>query len=149
MNDLSKDILKELLSNIKNIAIVGASPNPERDSFKVMKFLLDQGYKIFPVNPKEKDILGIRCYPNLTSIKERIDMVDMFRAKEFIFDLTKEAIEINTNVIWMQEGIIDEKSSSLAMSNGLKVVMDECPKKVLENENWTNKFIYHLIKYEK
>ncbi len=133
MNDLSKDILKELLSNIKNIAIVGASPNPERDSFKVMKFLLDQGYKIFPVNPKEKDILGIRCYPNLTSIKERIDMVDMFRAKEFIFDLTKEAIEINTNVIWMQEGIIDEKSSSLAMSNGLKVVMDECPKKVLEN----------------
>ena len=133
MNDLSKDILKELLSNIKNIAIVGASPNPERDSFKVMKFLLDQGYKIFPVNPKEKDILGIRCYPNLTSIKERIDMVDMFRAKEFIFDLTKEAIEININVIWMQEGIIDEKSSSLAMSNGLKVVMDECPKKVLEN----------------
>ena len=133
MNDSSKDILKELLRNIKNIAIVGASPNPERDSFKVMKFLLDQGYKIFPVNPKEKDILGIRCYPNLTSIKERIDMVDMFRAKEFIFDLTKEAIEINTNVIWMQEGIIDEKSSSLAMSNGLKVVMDECPKKVLEN----------------
>ena len=132
MNDSNKDILKELLSNIKNIAIVGASPNPERDSFKVMKFLLDQGYKIFPVNPKEKDILGIRCYPNLTSIKERIDMVDMFRAKEFIFDLTKEAIEINTNVIWMQEGIIDEKSSSLAMSNGLKVVMDECPKKVLE-----------------
>ena len=133
MNDSSKDILKELLRNIKNIAIVGASSNPERDSFKVMKFLLDQGYKIFPVNPKEKGILGIRCYPNLTSIKERIDMVDMFRAKEFIFDLTKEAIEINTKVIWMQEGIIDEKSSSLAMSNGLKVVMDECPKKVLES----------------
>ena len=133
MNDSSKDILKELLRNIKNIAIVGASSNPERDSFKVMKFLLDQGYKIFPVNPKEKDILGVRCYPNLTSIKETVDMVDMFRAKEFIFDLTKEAIEINTNVIWMQEGIIDEKSSSLAMSNGIKVVMDECPKKVIES----------------
>ena len=133
MNDSNIDILKELLRNIKNIAIVGASSNPERDSFKVMKFLLDQGYKIFPVNPKEKDILGVRCYPNLTSIKETVDMVDMFRAKEFIFDLTKEAIEINTNVIWMQEGIIDEESSSLAMSNGLKVVIDECPKKVLES----------------
>ena len=133
MNDSSKDILKELLRNIKNIAIVGASSNPERDSFKVMKFLLDQGYKIFPVNPKEKDILGLRCYPNLTSIKERVDMVDIFRAKEFIFDLTKEAIEINANVIWMQEGIIDEKSSSFAMSNGLEVVMDECPKKVIES----------------
>ena len=133
MNDSSKDILKELLRNIKNIAIVGASSNPERDSFKVMKFLLDQGNKIFPVNPKEKDILGIRCYPNLTSIKERIDMVDMFRAKEFIFDLTKEAIEINTKVIWMQEGIIDEKSSSLARNCGIKVIMDQCPKKVIES----------------
>ena len=133
MNDSSKDILKELLRSIKNIAIVGASSNPERDSFKVMKFLLDQGYKIFPVNPKEKDILGIRCYPTLKSIKERVDMVDMFRAKEFIFDLTKEAIEINTNVIWMQEGIIDEKSSSLARNCGIKVIMDQCPKKVIES----------------
>ena len=133
MNDSSKDILKELLRNIKNIAIVGASSSPERDSFKVMKFLLDQGYKIFPVNPKEKDILGIRCYPNLKSIRERIDMVDMFRAKEFIFDLTKEAIEINTNVIWMQEGIIDQKSSSLARNCGIKVIMDQCPKKVIES----------------
>ena len=133
MNDSSKDILKELLRNIKNIAIVGASSNPERDSFKVMKFLLDQGYKIFPVNPKEKDILGIRCYPSLKSIKERVDMVDIFRAKEFIFDLTKEAIEINTNVIWMQEGIIDEKSSSLARNCGIKVIMDQCPKKVIES----------------
>ena len=59
-------------------------------------------------------------------------MVDMFRAKEFIFDLTKEAIEINTNVIWMQEGIIDEKSSSLARNCGIKVIMDQCPKKVIE-----------------
>ena len=133
MNDINKNYLKAILQNIKNIAIVGVSSNPEKDSFKVMKFLLDQGYNIFPVNPKEKDILGIRCYPSLKSINEKVDMVDMFRAKEFIFDLTKEAIEINANVIWMQEGIIDEKSSSLAMSSGLKVVMGECPKKVLEN----------------
>ena len=128
-----KNKLKDLLKNTKNIAIVGASPSSERDSFKVMKYLIEQGYKIFPVNPKEKDILGIRCYPSLTSIKERVDMVDMFRAKEFIFDLTKEAIEINTNVIWMQEGIIDEKSSSLARSCGIEVIMDQCPKKVIES----------------
>ena len=133
MDDSSKDILKELLRNIKNIAIVGASPNPERDSFKVMKFLLDQGYKIFPVNPKEANILGSKCYQSLTSIDERVDVVDIFRAKEFVFDLTKEAIRINAKIIWMQEGIIDEKSSSLAMSCGIKVVMDKCPKKVLES----------------
>ena len=133
MKDLDKDTLKALLKKIKNIAIIGASSNPERDSYKVMKFLLEQGYKIFPVNPKEINILGNKCYPSLTSIEENVDMVDIFRAREFIFDLTKEAIEINANVIWMQEGIIDEKSSSLGKSNGLKVVMDECPKKVLEN----------------
>ena len=133
LDKYSDNFLIEILTSVKTIALVGVSSNPERDSFKVMKFLLDQGYKIFPVNPKEKDILGIKCYPNLASIKERVDMVDMFRAKEFIFNLTKAAIEINANVIWMQEGIIDEKSSSLAMSNGLKVVMDKCPKKVLEN----------------
>ena len=125
--------LKELLKNTKNIAIVGASSNPERDSFKVMKYLIEQGYKIFPVNPKEINILGRNCYQNLTLIEEKIDMVDIFRAKEFVFDLTKEAIEINANIIWMQEGIIDEKSSSLAMSCGIKVVMDKCPKKVLES----------------
>ena len=65
MNDINKNYLKAILQNIKNIAIVGVSSNPEKDSFKVMKFLLDQGYNIFPVNPKEKDILGIRCYPSL------------------------------------------------------------------------------------
>lgn len=133
MNDPSKNILKELLCNIQNIAIVGVSSNPERDSFKVMKFLLEQGYKIFPVNPKETYILGRKCYSSLSSIDEKIDMVDIFRAKEFIFDLTKEAIDIGTTVIWMQEGIIDEKSSSLGNSNGIKVVMDKCPKKVLES----------------
>ena len=133
LKDLDKDTLKALLKKTKNIAIIGASSNPERDSYKVMKFLLEQGYKIFPVNPKEINILGNKCYPSLTSIEENVDMVDTFRAREFIFDLTKEAIEINANVIWMQEGIIDEKSSSLGKSNGLKVVMDECPKKVLEN----------------
>ena len=125
--------LKELLKNTKNIAIVGASSNPERDSFKVMKYLIEQGYKIFPVNPKETYILGRKCYSSLSSIDEKIDMVDIFRAKEFVFDHTKEAIRINANIIWMQEGIIDEKSSSLAMSCGIKVVMDECPKKVLES----------------
>ncbi len=124
--------LKKILKDTKNIAIVGASSNPERDSFKVMKFLLDQGYKIFPVNPKEKYILGIRCFPNLTSIQERVDMVDIFRAKEFIFDLVKEAIDIKASIVWMQEGIIDEKSSFFCKSNDIKVVMDECPKKVLE-----------------
>ena len=128
-----KNKLKKILSKVNTIAIVGASPKTDRDSYKVMRFLIDNGFKIFPVNPKEKYILKRKSYPDLASIEEKIDMVDIFRAKEFIFDLTKEAIKINANILWMQEGIIDVKSSFLAKSNGLKVVMDECPKKVLEN----------------
>ena len=95
------------------------------------KVLTDLG--LFEPLLKEINILGRNCYQNLTLIEEKIDMVDIFRAKEFVFDHTKEAIRINANIIWMQEGIIDEKSSSLAMSCGIKVVMDECPKKVLES----------------
>ena len=125
--------LKKLLKKTKNIAIVGASSNPERDSFKVMKFLMNYGYGIFPVNPKEKNILGRRCYANLKEIEERIDMVDIFRAKEFILAITNEAIEINANIIWTQEGIVDKNAASLAKKYGLTVVMDRCPKKILES----------------
>jgi predicted CoA-binding protein len=125
--------LKKLLKETKNIAIIGASSNPERDSFKVMKFLMEYGYEIFPVNPKENNILGRRCYANLKEIEERIDMVDIFRANEFILAITNEAIEINANIIWTQEGIVNENAASIAKKSGLTVVMDKCPKKILES----------------
>ena len=125
--------LKKLLKETNNIAIVGASSNPQRDSFKVMKFLMDSGYKVFPVNPKEKNILGRKCHANLKEIEEKIDMVDIFRAKEFIYDITNEAIEIKANIIWTQEGIVDENAASLGIKYGLKVVMNKCPKKILES----------------
>jgi predicted CoA-binding protein len=125
--------LKKLLKKTKNIAIVGASSNPERDSFKVMKFLIDDGYIVFPVNPKEEYILGRKCYSNLKEIEERIDMVDIFRANEFILAITNEAIEINANIIWTQEGIVNENAASIAKKSGLTVVMDKCPKKILES----------------
>tara|TARA_B100001093_G_C26654002_1_gene938793 strand:- start:108 stop:500 length:393 start_codon:yes stop_codon:yes gene_type:complete len=129
---LNKVNLVDLLKKIKTIAVVGASSNPNRDSYKVMKFLINKGYKIFPVNPNENFILGRKCYAALNLIKEKIDMVEVFRAEEFIFDITKKAIEIDARVLWTQEGIIDENAASLGRSSGLKVIMDECPKKVLE-----------------
>jgi len=126
--------LKEILSNVKNIAVVGASPKSDRDSYMVMEALINFGYEIFPVNPNYIDnkILGQKCYPNLKAIKHKVDMVDVFRAKNFIFDLTKEAIEIKADVLWMQEGLIDEEAANLARNKSMIVVMDECPKKVLE-----------------
>ena len=129
---LNKEDLKLILNQVKTIAIVGASSNPDRDSFKVMKFLIDHEYQLYPVNPNETDILGRKCYPNLKSIKEKIDMVDVFRAEEFVFDITREAIEIDAKILWTQEGIINEKAASLGRSSGLKVVMNKCPKKVLK-----------------
>ena len=128
----SDSYLKNIFQDVKTIAIVGASSNPDRDSYKVMKFLIDHEYQIYPVNPNETDILGRKCYPTLKLIEEKIDMVDVFRAEEFVFDITTEAIEIDAKILWTQEGIINEKAASLGRSSGLKVVMDKCPKKVLK-----------------
>ena len=129
---IKNKFLFNILKSLKTIAIVGASSNPTRDSHIVMKFLIDKGYEVFPVNPNETHILGIKCYPTLQSIDEKIDMVDIFRAEEFIFDITKEAIKIGADILWTQEGIIDENAASIARSSGMRVIMNECPKKVLE-----------------
>ena len=127
----SDSYLKNILQEVKTIAIVGASSNPDRDSYKVMKFLIDYEYQIYPVNPNETNSLGRKCYPDLESIEEKIDMVDVFRAEKFVLDISKVAIKIGAKILWTQEGVIDEKAASLGRSSGLKVVMDKCPKKVL------------------
>ena len=128
----SDSYLKNIFQDVKTIAIVGASSSPDRDSYKVMKFLIDNEYQIYPVNPNETNILGRKCYPDLESIEEKIDMVDVFRAEKFILDISKVAIKIGAKILWTQEGIIDEKAATLGRSSGLKVVMDKCPKKVLK-----------------
>ena len=109
----SRACIKEILETVKTIAIVGASSKPDRDSYKVMKFLMKNGFKVFPVNPNEKIILKQKCYSSLSEIKEKVDMVDIFRADEFILDLAKEAIEINANIFWTQEGIYNEQAESI------------------------------------
>ena len=126
--------LTSLLKTVKTIAIVGASSNQERDSYKVMEFLINSGYKVFPVNPTEtnKMILNQKCYSNLNDIQEKIDMVDVFRSSKYIFDIAKEAVSINAAILWTQEGVVDDKAADFAEKEGLIVIMDECPKKILE-----------------
>ena len=123
------------MSDVKSIAIVGASANPERDSYKVMKFLQDFGYEIFPVNPNlvNTKILGTECYSSLMDIKQKIDMVDVFRAKEHILSILNDAIKIKAKVFWMQEGLYCEEAEKIGNNMGLKVIMNQCPKKILEN----------------
>tara|TARA_B100001057_G_scaffold102347_1_gene99569 strand:+ start:112 stop:504 length:393 start_codon:yes stop_codon:yes gene_type:complete len=124
----------DILKNVNSIAIVGISSKEEKDSYKVMKFLIKKGYKVFPVNPNEegKYILGRKCYKNLTNIDDEVDMVDVFRKKEFVYDITKESIEINAKVLWTQLDIFCEDSANLAKDAGLTVVMNKCPKIELE-----------------
>ena len=131
----SKKDLKNILENVTTIAMIGARSNPDRDSFKVMKYLIEKGYKVFPVNPNEikNKILNIECFPNLSSIPKKSDMVDIFRSKEFVMEITQDAIKANVKVIWTQEGVIDKNSQDLAKNAGIIFVMDECPKKILSN----------------
>ena len=126
--------ITSLLKKVKTIAIVGASTNPQRDSYKVMEFLIGYGYKVFPVNPNESNnmILNQKCYPNLHDIKEKIDMVDVFRSSKYIFNIAKEAVSINADILWMQEGVVNEDAADFAKKEGLIVIMNECPKKILE-----------------
>ena len=126
--------LNYLLKKVKTIAIVGASSNPKRDSYKVMEFLINHGYKVFPVNPNESNrmILNQKCYSNLHDIKEKIDMVDVFRSSKYVFNITKEAVSINAAILWTQEGVFDDNAADYAKKEGLIVIMNECPKKILE-----------------
>ena len=132
---MNKDNLKLILDKVKSIAIVGVSSNPERDSYKVMKFLQDYGFKVFPVNPKlvNSKILDQECYSSLDAIEEKVDMVDVFRAIEHIPSIANEAIKIKAKILWTQEGLYSEEAKYLGENAGLKVVMDQCPKKILKN----------------
>ena len=128
--DYSETYIKEILREVKTIAVVGASGDHDRDSYKVMEALIQHGYQVFPINPNEKGnlILGQLCYADLNSVSGKIDMVDVFRAEDAVIGVTKEAIKIGAKVLWTQLDIINEEASELAKKAGLKVIMNRCPK---------------------
>ena len=130
MADYHEGYIKEILEEVKTIAVVGASANQDRDSYKVMEALIQHGYQIFPINPNEEGnlILGQTCYANLSSVSEKIDMVDVFRAADAVMGVTREAIAVEASVLWTQLDIINKEAAEVAEQAGLKVVMDRCPK---------------------
>ena len=140
-NKYSDSFIKKILEDSNSIAIVGASPNKERDSHKVMKYLLEKGYKIFPVNPKESGnmILGQYCFDDLESINKSVDMVDVFRATEAVMGIAEQSISIGAKVLWTQENIVHEEAAKLAENAGLKVVMDRCATQELSKSYWATK----------
>ena len=130
MVNYSESYIKEVLDEVKTIAVVGASANQDRDSYKVMQVLMQHGYEVFPINPNEVGnfILGQPCYADLSSVSGKIDMVDVFRASDAVMGVTKEAIAIGASVLWTQLDIVHKEAAALAEQAGLKVVMDRCPK---------------------
>ncbi len=118
------DVIEEQLTNSKTIAVVGLSPDPERPSHYVSKYLQGQGYRIIPVNPLLQEVLGERCYPDLASIPEPVDMVDIFRRTEHVGPIVDEAIAIGAKYVWMQDGVVNEAAAAKAAEAGLSVVMD-------------------------
>jgi predicted CoA-binding protein len=119
--------IKALLAAPQSVAVVGCSPNPERDSHRIAKLLKARGHRVIPVNPAHQSILGEACYASLRDIPEKVDMVDIFRRSEHVAPIVDEAIEVGAKIVWMQLGVIDERAAAKAQSAGLTVVMDRCP----------------------
>ncbi|MCI4030005.1 CoA-binding protein [Dickeya dianthicola] len=122
--------IKAVLNQVKTIALVGASENPSRPSYGVMAYLLGQGYRVIPVSPRlaGQTLLGQTAYASLGDIPEPVDMVDVFRQPDAVFEVAQEAIAIGARVLWLQIGVINEAAAVLAHDAGLTVVMDRCPK---------------------
>lgn len=120
--------LRRILAASKKIAVVGLSTNWYRPSYFAAKYLMDHGYEVFPVNPNYGEILGRTCYPDLGSLPERVDVVDIFQKPERVPELVEGAIEVGAKVVWMQIGVIHEEAARRAREAGLEVVMNRCMK---------------------
>ena len=130
--------LQDILSSVKTIAMVGASPDKTKLSYGVLRVLHETGYDMIPVNPKPglKEIRGLEVFPNLKEINRAVDMVEVFRKSEDLFSIAEEAIEIGAKVLWGQIGVVNYEAASLAENAGLKVVMNRCPKIELFRPFW-------------
>jgi len=128
----SDNYIRGILNTVKTIAMVGASVNEIRPSYFAFKYLLERGFHMIPVNPGHagKELLGQRIYARLAGIPEPVDMVDIFRPAQYALDIVQEALALSPRprVIWMQLGIRNDEAAALAETNGMKVVMNRCPK---------------------
>ena len=123
MNDI--DIITKILK-MKTIAVVGFSPKKERPSHYVSIYMKDNGYDVIPVNPGHKEIAGMTCYPDLESIPEQVDVVDIFRRSEFVLPIVDSAISMGAKAIWMQDRVFHEDAAQKAKDAGILVIMDNC-----------------------
>ncbi len=120
------DAIERILKNCPTIAVVGLSSKRFRASYGVSHYMQAAGYRIIPVNPKETEVLGEKCYATLEDVPEKIDLVNIFRRSELVPPIVDSAIALGAKAVWMQEGVEDESSAAKARAAGLDVVMDRC-----------------------
>jgi len=118
--------IRSILTENKVIAVVGLSPKPSRPSNRVAGYMKQAGYRIIPVNPGQNEILGEKCYPDLSAVPAEIDIVNIFRRADQVEPVILDAIAIKAKIVWMQLGIINEKAAQMAENKGLTVIMDRC-----------------------
>ena len=125
---MTQAAIRQSLANCKTIAVVGLSPKPHRDSFRVAKYMQDHGFRIVPINPNAPEVMGEKAYASLTeaAMHERIDMVNCFRNSEDIPPIAAEAIAIGAKSLWLQIGVVNDAAAKQATNAGLVVVQDLC-----------------------
>jgi len=126
LEDRLNQNIPAILKKYRKIAVVGVSDKPYRDSHIVARFMMNHGYEVFPVNPNLDSVLGVKCYPSLLEIPEKVELVDIFRRSEFVEPIVEEAIQIGARAVWMQLGVANEKAAQKALNAGLEVVMNHC-----------------------
>ncbi|MEK9622697.1 MAG: CoA-binding protein [Alphaproteobacteria bacterium] len=133
--------LQDILTSVKTIAMVGASPDKTKFSYGVLRVLDETGYDMIPINPRPglEEIRGLKVYPNLAAVDRPVDMVEVFRKPEDLYGIAEEAIAIGAKVLWGQIGVVDHAAARLAEEAGLKVVMNRCPKIELFRPFWKPK----------
>ena len=134
----SNEYLQGILTSVKTIAMVGASPDKTKFSYGVLRVLHETGYDMIPINPRPglEEIRGLKVYPSLAAIDRPVDMVEVFRKPEDLYGIAEEAIAIGAKVLWGQIGVINHDAARLAEEAGLKVVMNRCPKIELFRPLW-------------
>jgi len=132
------EYLQDILSSVKTIAMVGASPDKTKFSYGVLRVLHETGYDMIPINPRPglEEIRGLKVYPSLSAIDRSVDMVEVFRKPEDLYGVAEEAIAIGAKVLWGQIGVVDHEAARLAEDAGLRVVMNRCPKIELFRPFW-------------
>lgn len=126
MLPVDDNFLRRVLSESKTIAVVGLSPRPERDSYRVAGYLLDHGYEVLPVHPRATEILGRKVYRDLASIESPVDIVNVFRRSDQVLPVVLAALKLRPRLIWLQLGIVNQEAARVAEENGIPFVQDRC-----------------------